>query len=265
MPTIKPNKTIAVIDKIFKDPTIAYGLKEFEGVDFKEVLYIAEKEKGRYVIQDIKTNQERFVFDEEKFSGKPEEIVRQLWLYKLHHVYGYPLDRIDTEKSIYFGREIHKKAADIIVYKEDKVTPYMIIEVKSPTEEKGIDQLKSYLNAEGCEIGVWSNGKEKIILYRNYPNQFEDTLSDIPPVQKTIDDLLAEKKTLYEYTNPRTDLKRIIEIMEELVLANAGVDIFNEVFKLIYAKLYDELEAEKKPDHEILFRKYKDPQRTYSA
>ena len=31
--------------------------------------------------------------------------------------------------------------------------------------------------------------------------------------------------------------------MENLVLANAGVDAFEEVFKLIYAKLYDEWQA----------------------
>lgn len=73
-------------------------------------------------------------------------------------------------------------------------TPYIIIEVKAPSEEKGIDQLKSYLNSEGCEIGVWSNGMDRVILYRNYPNNFEDTLSEIPSADKTIDDLLEEKK-----------------------------------------------------------------------
>src|SRR5579885_173720 len=264
MPTVKPNKTLEIIDKIFKDPTVVYGLKEFEGIDLEKALYIYEKEKGRYVVKCLKTGQERFVYDEEKQTGKPEEIIRQLWLYKLHQIYRYPFNRIDIEKSIHFGREIHKKAADIIVYKEDEVTPYIIIEVKSPTEEKGIDQLKSYLNAEGCEIGVWSNGSKRVILYRNYPNQFEDTLSEIPSFGKSIDDLLEEKKTL-GFTDPRTNLKSIIETMEELVLANAGVDVFNEVFKLIYAKLYDELEAEHREDKEIQFRKYKDPRSTYSV
>jgi len=52
--------------------------------------------------------------------------------------------------------------------------------------------------------------------------------------------------------------------MEELVLANAGVDVFTEVFKLIYAKLYDETEAKfSRSDNEVLFRKYKDPTKTY--
>lgn len=264
MPTVKINKSEDIIGEIFKDSETVYSLKEFENMNIYDVLHITEEEKDRYYIKDLKSGSHRFVYDKDKKTGKPEEIVRQLWLYKLHTTYKYPYEKIDTEKSIHFGREIHTKAADIVVYKKDGITPYIIVEVKSPTEEKGIDQLKSYLNAEGCEIGVWSNGSKKVILYRNYPNQFEDTLSEIPPADKTIDDLLEEKKTL-GYTDPRKSLKDIIETMEELVLANAGVDVFNEVFKLIYAKLYDEMEAERREDQEILFRKYKDPQKTFSA
>ena len=33
--------------------------------------------------------------------------------------------------------------------------------------------------------------------------------------------------------------------MEDEVLANAGVDVFEEVFKLIFTKLYDELQSKK--------------------
>jgi len=51
-----------------------------------------------------------------------------------------------------------------------------------------------------------------------------------------------------------------------LVLANAGVDVFTEVFKLIYAKLYDEQEAKlNRADNEVYFRKYRDPAKTYTV
>ena len=263
MPTQKINKTKEIIDKIFKDSETIYSLKEFKDFDIENILKITEEEKGRFYIKDLKSGSNRFVFDEVKQNGKPEEIVRQLWLYKLNKFYGYSFDLIDTEKSVHFGSKEFARA-DIVVYKNDKITPYIIIEVKKPNFEKGIDQLKSYLNAEGCEIGVWSNGEVKTILYRNYPNNFEDTLSEIPSANKTIDDLLSEKKTLADL-DPKTDLKEIIKIIEELVLANAGVDVFTEVFKLIYAKLFDEIEAQKREDREILFRKYKDPNKTFSA
>ncbi|MGC9610685.1 MAG: N-6 DNA methylase, partial [Minisyncoccia bacterium] len=266
MPTKKPSRTKEIIGKVFRDSELAFGLKEFEGIDFEKVLEITEEEKNRFYLKDKKSGKPKFVWDESKQSGKPEEIVRQLWLHKLNSHYKYPFERMDTEKSVHFGHEIHAKAADIVVYKKDKITPYIIVEVKSPTEKKGIDQLKTYLNAEGAEIGFWSNGTNHIILYRPYPKEFDDTLPDLPSADQTIDDLLEAKKTYYEYTTTKESLKNIVESMEELVLANAGVDVFTEVFKLIYAKLYDEQEAKlNRADHEVYFRKYRDPAKTYSV
>ncbi|MBI1755079.1 N-6 DNA methylase, partial [Candidatus Azambacteria bacterium] len=43
------------------------------------------------------------------------------------------------------------------------------------------------------------------------------------------------------------------------------VDVFNEVFKLIYAKLYDESEAQLRPDKAVFFRKYRDLSKTYNT
>ncbi len=265
MPTQKINKTIEVVDKIFKDNQTIFGLREFEEVNLEEVLTITEKEKDRFFIKDLKTGKPRLVFDQQKNLGKPEEIVRQLWLHRLNKFYLYPYDRIDTEKSIHFGREIHAKAADIIVYKKDKITPYIIIEVKSPDEKKGIEQLKSYLSAEGSEIGVWSNGKEKVILYRPYPKEFQDSLSEIPKADQTIDDLFEIKRT-WNSLNPKFDFIFIIKRIEELALAGSGANIFEEIFKLIYAKLYDEkLAQERRANKEVIFKKYQDPEKTYEV
>lgn len=266
MPTKKLNKIEEILDKIFHDSETVYGLQEFEGISFNDVLEITEQEKDKLYIKDIKSGNQRVVFDEQKQKGKPEEIIRQLWLYKLHNDYGYPFEQIETEKSVHFGREIHTKAADIVIYKKDKITPYIIIETKSPTDKKGIEQLKSYLSAEGAEIGLWSNGQKRIVLYRPYPKEFSDTLPDLPKANQTIDDLLEAKKNLLDYTNPKANLKQIIESMQELVLANAGGDVFNEVFKLVYAKLFDEAEAKyNRQDKEIYFRKYKDSSKTYEV
>lgn len=265
MPTKKPSKTKEVVEKIFHDPQITYGLKEFEEVEIKDVLRIIEKERGRFYIKDIKSGKEKFVFDEKTGKGKPEEIIRQLWLYKLNKFYQYPIDRIDTEKSIQFGREIHSKAADIVVFKKDKITPFIIFEIKSPSEQKGVEQLKSYLSAEGSEIGVWSNGNEKIILYRPYPKEYEDSLSDIPRANQSIDDLFEVRKTWLEL-NPKFDFVQIIKRIEELALAGSGANVFEEIFKLIYAKLYDEkLARERRENQEVLFRKYRDPEKTYEV
>ena len=266
MPTKKPNKAKEIIDKVFRSGETAFGLKEFEDADIFSVLEITQDEPNRFYIKDLSGGKNRFVWDDKKQSGRPEEIVRQLWIHKLKTHYGYPADRIKIEHSVQFGREIHDKAVDIAVYGKDGSTPYILVEVKSPTESKGIEQLKSYLNADGSPIGIWSNGIKRIILYRPYPKEFDDTLPDLPEASQTIDDLFEIKRTYFEYTSAKENLKDVVDSMEELVLANAGVDVFTEVFKLIYAKLYDEQEAKlSRADNEVHFRKYRDPSKTYSV
>ncbi len=263
MPTKKINKTKEIIDKVFGNPEVAYGLKEFEEVDFEKVLEITENEKNRFYVKDLKSGKERFVYDESKNNGRPEEIVRQLWLHKLNTFYKYPLERIDTEISVHFGSKEYARA-DIIVYKKDKITPYIIIEVKKPKGKDGLGQLKSYLNSEGAEIGVWSNGVERVILYRSYPKEIEkDSLSEIPRADQTIDDLFEIKKS-WQDLNPKFDFVQIVRRIEELALAGSGANVFEEIFKILYAKLYDEkLAREQRENQEITFRKYKDTEKTY--
>ena len=82
-------------------------------------------------------------------KSAPEEIVRQLWSYKLMQQYAYKADEIDLEKGVQFGTEVGTKAADIIVYADaTKDTPKIIIECKEPKRKDGIEQLKSYMNAQ---------------------------------------------------------------------------------------------------------------------
>jgi type I restriction enzyme M protein len=61
--------------------------------------------------------------------------------------------------------------------------PYIIFEVKRPQRTAGLEQLKSYCNAEGAPIGVWSNGNEMIRLHREEPNIFVE----IPKMQKKME------------------------------------------------------------------------------
>ena len=72
------------------------------------------------------------------------------------------------------------------------------------------------------------------------------TITDIPGATQTLADILNERFTLKDLilkdklVNERKSLKDIILELEDEVLANAGVDVFEEVFKLIFTKLYDE-------------------------
>ena len=179
--------------------------------------------------------------------AKPEEIVRQLFILKLIKEYNYPKERLGVEKEVWFGSGVSEKRADIIVYHKNSQEPYIIIEVKKPKRKDGVQQLKSYCNAEGSPLAVWTNGKDIEIMHREHPNNFIH-ISDIPSVDQTLNDVLKEPWTFEKLTKENRlaqglSLREVIENLENLVLANAGVDAFEEIFKLIYAKLYDEFSA----------------------
>jgi len=193
---------------------------------------------GKPYIKCIVTNRDRV--------AKPEEIVRQLYLHRLINHYNYNRERIFLERSVYFGSTTAEKRPDIFICEENNPdTAYIIVETKKPNRRDGLEQLKSYCNAEGSPIGVWTNGGEIVYLHREEPNLFK-SLPDIPYSTQPLSDLLNERWDIRHLekknrlVKERLTLKSIILDMENLVLANAGVDAFEEVFKLIYAKLYDE-------------------------
>jgi type I restriction enzyme M protein len=181
---------------------------------------------------------------------KREEIVRQLWLHRLGNHFKYPLARLAVEYPITFGRDTSKRA-DIVVFDADRPTvPYLIVEVKQPTVKGGKDQLKSYTHAIGAPLALWSDGTSAVVWHRKNPNYFVE-IPDLPTAAQTIEDIAGqpwtvdtliekEKQREAEGTKARS-LRQLIEDLEDEVLANAGVDVFEGLFKLTFTKLYDEM------------------------
>jgi type I restriction enzyme M protein len=224
---------------IIKDSNYSFSLFDQTLVDDLEQNIIIKDGKP-YVVCVIRNKE---------IALKPEEVVRQLYLMKLIKEYGYPKKRIELEHPISFGREI--KSADIVVFDKDRPTiEYIIVETKKPKLLDGKNQLRSYTNATGAPIAVWTNGGQISHYNRKDPNYFED-ITDIPKADQTLEDILKERFTLKDLIikdkipNEGKSLKVIIQEMEDEVLANAGVDVFEEVFKLIFTKLYDEMQSKK--------------------
>jgi type I restriction enzyme M protein len=237
------------MQRVFSAPDVKHGLSLFTPEEINAVEKLITEQDGKLFIKcQIK--------DKNKVA-KPEEIVRQLWIYRLLREYSYPKDRIDVERVVYFGSR-DSGLADIVVFHEDLTHPYIIFEVKRPSRKAGREQLQSYCNAEGAPIGVWSNGNEMLRLLREEPNIFIE-IPQIPAVSESLRDILTKRWTLEwleehdELKQGKTTLKKIILDLEELVLGNAGVKGFDEVFKLIYAKLYDEWNGINKPSYKLDF------------
>ncbi len=183
-------------------------------------------------------------------TNKPEECIRQYWIDRLIRHYGYGLNRIAVEYPITFGRDSSKRA-DIVVFDGDRPTvPYIIIEVKQVRAKDGKEQLRSYTHATGAPLALWSDGTQRIVWHRKNPNYFV-VIPDLPTSGQSIDDIVGQPwdiKTLIEKEEEREregakalSLRDLVVDLEDEVLANAGVDVFEEVFKLIFTKLFDEM------------------------
>lgn len=245
------------IDGIFRNQETQHRLTLFKSGDVRWLEAQLFEKNGKPYLKCLASDRDR--------PAKPEEIVRQLWIKKLLDEFHYAKSRLKIEYAVWFGSGVSDKSADIVVMQTDGEHPYIIFEIKKPKRKDGLRQLKSYCNAEGSPIGAWSNGEELVILHREEPNVFSQissiptdgqTLQDVITAQWTIDKLTEENRLVKE----RLSLKKIILDLEDLVLANAeGIDdSFDEVFKLIYAKLYDEWAAanDRTRNRKIHFRIY---------
>ncbi len=228
-----------ILEHIFKNTN--YNDTQFSDSEIQ----ILEKKIFQKKVREVDTPYVKCLIRDKDLRLTPEEAVRQLFIYKLIHSYKYPASRLSLESPIHFGTEV--KRADIVIWDKDRPTvPYIIVELKKPKLSDGKEQLKSYCNATGAPIGVWTNGNQISYYNRKDPNYFED-ITDIPSANQKLSDIINERFTYEDLKNidklqkERKSLKDLILEIEDEVLANAGVDVFEEVFKLIFAKLYDEL------------------------
>lgn len=229
------------LSEFLKDSEYKLGLFEASEIKVFEKSVVLKTQKDKEVPY---TN---CIIRKKEIKLTPEEVVRQLFLNRLLSVYKYPASRITLEHPVKFGTET--KRADIVIF--DKARPtveYLIVELKKPKLKDGKEQLKSYCNATGAPIGVWTNGDAHSFYHRKDPNYFEE-ITEIPNATQSLNDVLNERFTIKDLIMKdrlkEKSLKEIIEELEDEVLANAGVDVFEEAFKLIFIKLYDEYKSGK--------------------
>ncbi|GLH58500.1 N-6 DNA methylase [Helicobacter ailurogastricus] len=193
------------------------------------------------------THKVRCLVRQQEIALKPEEAIRQLFINWLVQGYGYSIERIRVEYPVNFGRSANNRA-DVVVLDETMQSVYIVVELKSPQFQEGIAQLKSYAHATGAPLLAWCNGNDLMVWQRKDPNTFTE-LWHLPRADQSIQDVSSESFTYMDLQkqdilqSDRVSLKDKILLIEDDVLANSGENAFEEVFKLIFTKLYDELQA----------------------
>jgi type I restriction enzyme M protein len=172
---------------------------------------------------------------------------------------GYPLSRLAVEWPIQMGSDAERERADLVVFSDDARTdPYIIFEVKRPSVTDGVEQLRSYLRWTGCYFGCWTNGDDVVNLLREEdvatqkgPYTFRD-IPRVPRLGESQDELL--KPLSPQDLRPIQDLRGLVQRLENDALSNAGVAAFDELLKLFFAKLYDEIRPASKQKQPCRFR-----------
>lgn len=241
--------TMFLLDAVFRDPSLKYGLKFFE-----------KNERSKIKLRENEDKIEIWCFKRERwFRAKPEEVVRQMFLVWIQDALKYPLSQIGVEWSIQMGQDAEKERADIVIFSDDACTdPYIVFEVKKPTSKEGLEQLRSYLRWTGCFFGCWSNGNDTSFQLREEDTETKKApyiYRDIPRLPKASEHLNDILKPLsIAELKPIIDMRALIERLEHDALANAGVNAFDELFKLLFAKLHDELRPKRKSTDPVEFR-----------
>ena len=94
------------ISKILSAPDVKHGISLFNNKEVNAVDKLITLLDGKYFIKCQIKNKYKV--------AKPEEIVRQLWIYRLFNEYNYPKERIDVKKIVYFDLGVEPRAADIV-------------------------------------------------------------------------------------------------------------------------------------------------------
>ena len=242
-------------------------LEDFTGGDVGRALALLSQEEHSRLEARASVRNDRLYLRcygrDKVVRATPEEVVRQLWLDRLVNQYDYPLTRIRVEEPLVLGRDATKRA-DIVITDADRPDSfYAIIEVKQVKARDGKEQLRTYTNATGAPLAVWSRGAETITWNRKDPNFFVEipefpsasqTIESVVNQPWTIDDLIAKEEARAAKREKARTLRDLVVDLENEVLANAGVDVFEEVFKLIFIKLYDEMECYRGSYKHLQFR-----------
>ena len=228
------------ISTILKDSD--YKLTQFSEGKIQALESRITEKAGKYYVNCLVRKKE--------IQIKPEEVVRQLYLDKLMTEYGYDSSLFTVLSEVTMGSS--GKRADIIVYEKERPTqPYIIVELKSPkspTAKEGKKQLESYCKFSGASIGVWTDGEEIEYYYKAQDlaskTTFLNKLSYFPTASQTLSEILNVHYTIKQlYQNDKLKNKQLSEVIREFedrVMANSGEDSFDEIFKVLFTKLYDE-------------------------
>lgn len=179
---------------------------------------------------------------EERKKKAEEVVLEEIVIPFLREDLGYKLiDPRFQRVPIRFGRET--KFADTVVYviKNAKKIPYILIETKAPDELMNWQRAESYAQRLGAPFFLVTDGKTWL-WYQTGDRQGESKKVMSAPLLPAH----PEKEVLVAFED-FNELQRIVGRCHDMIRSEEGFDptiAFDEMSKLLFAKMQDEREVE---------------------
>lgn len=185
-------------------------------------------------------------------AAKPEELLAvQPFARQLVEDYGYPKEHIRTRPQwhVKTSPSDRKKSypVDIAVFSGEQHRDedlYLVVECKKPDRKDGRDQLEDYLRLSRANLGVWTNGEERLFLRKREAEgtvTFEE-IPNIPRYGQRVEDVGLFKRADLRATH---NLKTVFRSIRNYLAANAvgmtrDEPLAQQIINLIFCKIYDE-------------------------
>ncbi|RKN31201.1 N-6 DNA methylase [Micromonospora musae] len=197
-------------------------------------------------------------------THKPEEVVRQHWVRRLHLDGGFSLEQMDQERRTHSGRRSPR--ADIVVWRNaaDKQAgrePVLVVETKADEGVvRPVDfwQGESYARSAGARFLVLANASNQIVfeLTRGIPGRARQ-INDWPKAADIGDEKRLEALVNRLEVFDREQFQRVLFECHSLLRDNHAMTpdrAFDTISKVLFIKLH----VERTRTHETFTTKYLD-------
>lgn len=195
-------------------------------------------------------------------SHKPEEVVRQLWVRRLHLDGGFSLQQMDQERRTHSGRRSPR--ADIVVWRSeaDKQAgrePVLVVETKADAgivRPADFWQGESYARSAGARFLVLANTSSHIVfeLTKGIPGRARQ-INDWPKATDIGDNRRLEALVNRLEVFDREQFQRVLFECHSLLRDNHAMTpdrAFDTISKVLFLKLH----VERSRTHETFTTKY---------
>lgn len=206
----------------------------------------------------------------EVFAGEEEQEATQPFVFYLTQRLGWDPRQIKTRPQWRVpktpsGARTSGYPVDIAIFDApervgDPEHVRILVECKAPSEEAGLDQLKTYLALEpAARVGIWFNGRSHVLVYKTSDDFIVNRYAPVPRPGDPLTPTAAKEPIRFKDLVDPPNLNEIFRRLRDQIAAqdsrvNRDEFILNDLANLLICKIADEQRGGMSPDRSTAFQ-----------